>query len=159
MRAAILRLVAAAAVPALAACVTIDGGAVEASWTVRTPDGRGSSCGCSLPRIVTMRFEVVRRLADGTRGPDACAGKSSCAFACDTDGSTGTTKFDIPPGDYEISVVPFAADGADLRPSVAANPQRRVVTDGQVTQLDNFLVEARCALECGGDDTTRSCKR
>jgi len=41
-------------------CVPVDGGAVEASWTIRSEDGRAiSSCGCTDPAIANVRLRVV----------------------------------------------------------------------------------------------------
>src|ERR1035438_1312022 len=77
------------------ACVKIDGGAVEISWVVIAPDGRGiTDCSCASPAIAKVRLSLVGVGGD-IDGVDACAGKAQCDFPCQR--QTGSTPFDIPP--------------------------------------------------------------
>ena len=144
-------------------CVPIDGGAVEVSWVVVTPDGRTiSDCGCTCARIAKVRL----RLEPLGGGADPCAGRSSCQFSCNL--KSGATHFDIPAGTYAISVVPADASGNDITPGEAgsgcgaepgANPIVRDVVKGKVTGLDALIVLADCAPECGGSDSSKVCSR
>src|SRR5688572_22363371 len=79
-----LTLILALATPVLVAgCVEVDGGAIEASWVLRTADGRAiSGCGCANPEIARVRF-VVRTVGDDNiPGEDVCAGQPGCEFPC-----------------------------------------------------------------------------
>jgi hypothetical protein len=143
-------------------CVPIDGGAVEGSWVVVTPDGRTiTNCGCTCPSIAKIRFQV---LPTGV-GADPCVGRASCQFSCDL--QSGATRFDIPPGQYAISLVPVGPDGNDItngeagacRAGPGTDPEIREVISGRVTGLDAAIVLADCAPECGGSDNTRVCTR
>ena len=58
------------------ACVPTDGGAVEASWVLRTFDGRAiSSCRCSDPEISRVRLVVADVEPDGTPGAGRLCGE------------------------------------------------------------------------------------
>jgi len=144
-------------------CVSIDGGAVEASWVVETyGDGRGiADCGCACPPIAGLRLQ----LTPISGGSDPCAGRDSCQFSCGQ--RSGSTRFEVPPGSYAISLVPVGIDGNDISPGnpltcgaqSGVDPQVREVVKGQVTQLDAVLMRATCAAECGGSDTNRVCTK
>jgi hypothetical protein len=144
-------------------CVSVDGGAVEASWVVVTNnDGRRiANCACTCPPIAKIRMQ----LTPVGGGPDPCAGHDSCAFSCNQ--QTGATRFDIPPGTYGISLVAVGADGNDIPNGPVGTcslgggpaPVVRDVQKGRVTQLDALVMLADCAPECGGADSTRVCTR
>lgn len=143
-------------------CVSIDGGAVEASWVVVTHDGRTiANCACTCPPVAKIRL----RLLPTAGGDDPCAGRASCQFGCDL--QSGATRFDIPPGRYAISLVPVGADGNDITNGEAgtcsagpgADPMVRDVVKGRVTGLDATMVLADCAAECGGSDSNKVCTR
>jgi hypothetical protein len=144
-------------------CVSVDGGAVEASWVVVTNnDGRRiADCGCTCPPIAKIRLA----LAPVGGGPDPCAGRASCAFGCNQ--QTGATRFDIPPGSYAISLVAVDQDGKDIPVGPVGtcslgggpDPAVREVSKGRVTQLDALVMLADCAAECGGADSTRVCTK
>jgi hypothetical protein len=143
-------------------CVSIDGGAVEASWVVVTHDGRGiSKCGCTCPPIAKIRLQLLPTAG----GADPCAGRASCMFSCNL--QSGATHFDIPPGNYAISLVPVGEDGNDITNGEAgtcsagpgADPEVRDVIKGRVTGLDAMNVLADCAADCGGSDNNRLCTK
>jgi hypothetical protein len=143
-------------------CVSIDGGAVEASWVVVTHDGRViSECSCACPPIAKIRMQLVPVAG----GADPCAGRASCEFSCGV--QSGATRFDIPPGSYAITLVPVGADGSDIPAGAVdtcsagpgADPVVREVVSGRVTGLDAMTVLADCAPECGGSDNTKVCTR
>jgi len=140
------------------ACTPIDGGAVEASWVVVTPDGRLiSDCGCTCPPVAKVRLQLLP--VGG--GADPCAGRSACSFSCNL--QSGATHFDITPGPYSISLVPMGADGADLTgyagtcgAPVGVDAIERDVSKGQVTQLPAMVVQAA---ECGGTNNLSVCTK
>ncbi len=134
---------------------------MEASWVVVTPDGRGiTDCACTCPPIAKMRMEVI-----GADGSDACAGRTACEFPCNS--QTGATQFDVPPGTYDVRLVPVGADGSDVTggEAGACSAEARSfsklceVVTGRVTQLDALQMIAGCAPECGGADNTKVCKK
>ncbi len=140
-------LLLAAALP-VGACVSMDGGAVEASWVLRNDGMAIGSCNCADPAISEMRVAVV-----GEDGQDRCAGRKTCTFSCGR--QSGTTAFDIAPGRYAISLHPLDTSGNDL--SVAAPgratigilpPITRDVVFGQITQVEAFEIKAGCAKTC-----------
>jgi hypothetical protein len=143
-------------------CVSIDGGAVEASWVVVTHDGRGiTDCGCTCPPTPKIRLQLLP-LAGGS---DPCAGRAACQFLCNQE--SGATRFDIPPGSYAISLVPVGADGNDIMRGEAGScsavagvdPVVREVVRGRVTQLDAMTVTTDCAADCGGSDSNKVCTK
>jgi hypothetical protein len=143
-------------------CVSIDGGAVEASWVVVTHDGRGiADCGCTCPPIAKIRL----KLEPIGGGGDPCVGRTACQFACNL--QSGATRFDIPPGSYAISLVPVGQDGNDITNGEVGtcsagggvDPVVRDVIKGRVTQLDAMVVLADCAADCGGLDSTKVCTK
>lgn len=149
-----------------AGCVAVDGGSVEATWDLHTPDGRRiANCNCACPRIAKVRFSVV----PAAGGDDLCVGRDACQFSCGA--GQGGVPFDIPPGDYSLALIPVGEDGQDLvgpilqpaggtcsaQSSVA--PILRSVRKGQPTQLNTVIIQAECAAECGGTNTTKACSR
>ena len=154
-------LVAALAFPIFAGCVRIDGGAVEVSWVVRSTDGRAiTDCSCSDPPIAAVRLKLVG-IGGDIAGTTPCDGQPQCQFACQR--QTGATPFDIretQPGEmYEISVVAVGADGMDLTRVITPAPILRSVTRGEPTELEAFLLETQCAMECAGMNTSGVCTR
>jgi hypothetical protein len=161
----------------LVGCVPINGGAVEASWVLRTFDGRAiSSCGCSSPEISRVRFVVVELGAQGLPKQDLCAGRSDCEFSCSR--QSGATSFFIPPNRYAISVAPIGVAGDSLvtaptpvpapptgvdRPADPAvrvpAPILRDVVYGQPTELDAIAIESSCSVACNGEQSNRVCTR
>jgi len=143
-------------------CVSIDGGAVEASWKVVTHDGRGiADCACTCPPIAKVRLQLLP--LDG--GSDPCAGRAACQFSCNW--QSAATRFDIPPGSYAVSLVPVGADGNDITSGevgtcsagAGADPEVHDVIRGRVTQLNAMTVLANCAAECGGSDSRKVCTK
>lgn len=143
-------------------CKHVDGGAVEASWVLVTSDGRGvADCGCTCPAIAKIRMELLPQGGGG----DACAGSSACEFSCGQ--QTGATQFDIPPGTYQVRLVPVGRDGTDVTNGEAGGCRAEgrsfsklyEVLTGRVTQLDALQLVVGCAAECGGDDNTRVCTK
>ena len=83
------RIVFLTLLSAAVSCVSIDGGAVEASWVVRTDDGRAiTDCQCSDPRIASVRFEL-EGASGAVKGALPCQGRTSCEFSCIQNPLTG----------------------------------------------------------------------
>jgi hypothetical protein len=153
----------------VAGCVRIDGGAVELSWVLRTPDGRAiSDCGCSAERsAVAMPPSVaaVRLKLEGVggdiQGATPCAGRAQCQFSCAR--QTGATPFDIPETKsnemYLISVIALDDQGTELRKVGTPAPVLRSVVRGQPTDMGALLLEADCAPGCSGVNGEGVCKR
>ena len=160
------RIVALLLALAATGCVSIDGGAVEASWNIQALDGRGiADCSCTCPQVAKVRFSVV----PAAGGADLCAGRAACQFPCRS--KHGATPFDIPTGDYAVSLVPVGADGQDLTGAVVQDgggtcsaqsgvaPTLRTVGKGQLTQLNAVIIVADCAPVCGGFDSAKVCTK
>jgi hypothetical protein len=155
MKTAILCLVL---LPWAAACVKVDGGAVEVSWVLQTFDGRSiSDCSCADPEVSRVRLVVAQTDGSGAVGSDACAGMATCEFGCRR--GTGATHFDIPPGLYAISLAPIGSDGHPLALAAGLSgtggvavpaPILRTVVFGQPTELDALSIQTSCAAVCGG---------
>jgi hypothetical protein len=155
------RIVFLALASAAVSCVSIDGGAVEASWVVRSDDGRAiTDCDCSAPEVARVRLALVGAGADNM-GARPCQGRVACEFPCAR--HTGATPFDIPPGMYLMSLTPVDASGQDLgvgAPKVETPaPVLREVVRAQPTQLDAFSIVAMCAPSCSGSNKGKVCSR
>jgi hypothetical protein len=146
-------------------CRHVDGGAVEASWVLVTSFGQGiSDCSCTCPSIAKIRMELLPQDSKAG-GSDVCPSRGACEFSCSQ--GTGATQFDIPPGRYQVRLVPVGPDGADVTAGDAGGcrAEGRAFTKlfdvvaGQVTQLDVLELVAGCAPECGGDDNTKVCTK
>jgi len=160
-----VRIVASLLVLAASGCVSIDGGAVEASWDIHANGRSIADCSCTCPEIAKVRFSVVPKAG----GDDLCAGRAACQFPCRA--KHGATPFDIPAGDYALNLVPLGVDGQDLIGPVAqagggmcsaqsgVAPVLRTVGKGKLTQLDAVEIEADCAPACGGADSNKVCTR
>jgi hypothetical protein len=161
-------IVALALAPAavVGGCVDVEGGAIEASWVLRTFDGRAiSGCGCSNPEIARVRF-VVRSTADEGEhlGDDVCAGRSGCEFSCRS--QRGATPFFVPAGRYALSVLPLGTGGEVLTGAPSGGggvrvpaPILRAVEFGRPTQLDAVAIESGCAQVCNGDLSNKVCSK
>jgi hypothetical protein len=155
------RIVFLALAGAAVSCVSIDGGAVEASWVVRSDDGRAiTECTCAAPEIARVRLSLVGAGIDNA-GMRPCQDRASCEFPCAR--NTGATPFDIPPGMYLVSLTPVDVSGLDLsaqEPKVETPaPLLREVVRGQPTQLDALSIVAMCAPSCSGANKGKVCSR
>ena len=134
----------------LAACVKIDGGAVEISWVIRSKSGSAiTDCGCSSPSIAIVRLQLVG-MGGAIDGTTPCANQAQCDFPCPR--QTGSTPFNIPETvgteKYEVSVVAVGADGSELPEVLTPAPILREVVRGQPTELESMQLVANCATEC-----------
>jgi hypothetical protein len=157
-------LVLAAAASGGGGCVRIDGGAVELSWVLRTPEGRAiSDCGCGDPQVATVRLHLTLMNAGGAAVPGGtpCEGRAQCQFACQR--QTGATPFDIPetrPDEmYLISVDALGPDGMALAAVRTPAPVLRSVVRGQPTDMGALLLVTECANACSGVNGQGVCER
>src|SRR6185503_17984914 len=98
IRVAALACVALPSALGAAGCVRIEGGAVEVSWVVHSPEGQAiNDCGCASPAIASVQLNL--RAVDGSGqfpDPMPCPHGADCTFPCQR--QTGSTLFDIAPG-------------------------------------------------------------
>jgi len=136
----------------LAACVKIEGGAVEISWVVRSQAGSAiADCGCASPPIAKVRLILVG-MGGAIDGQMPCEGQAQCDFPCAR--QTGSTAFNIQEthGDerYAVSVVALGTDGSEIPKEVVDHPASilREVVRGQPTEVESMQLVANCATEC-----------
>jgi hypothetical protein len=134
----------------LAACVKIDGGAVEISWVIRSRAGSAiTDCGCASPTIAKVRLKLVG-VGGAIDGATPCAGQAQCDFPCPR--QTGATGFDIQETQgaerYEVWVVALGTDGSELPQVMTPAPILREVVRGQPTEIESMQLVADCATEC-----------
>ncbi len=128
-----VRLVQRAVLCALAgvcACVDINGGAVELSWSLRTDTGMERTC------AQTAIVQVSLCMRDCDTPP--CDGVQTCPTAFECDRLRGATQFDIPPGRKEITIRPDCARGPAR--VVVPPPLVRDIVKGDVTELNALLI-------------------
>lgn len=119
--------IAFAAVLWSGSCVDIRGGAIELAWQLYRRDGitccpDGNYCMQSGVRDILVHLEPVT----GSRGLTPL----DRVFAC---GQTqATTRFDIPPGRYQITV---AGQCANQSIALGPGPAERDIRNGEVTGL------------------------
>ena len=111
----------------LAACVDINGGAVELRWEIRKTDGRKSDCSETQVSQVRLCATPV-----GSTGSAVCD-EWTCS---DYQGSTG---FDIAPGRYALAITPVCSDGSKPSASVP-EPVVRDISNGNVAELNTLLI-------------------
>lgn len=144
-------------------CVRIDGGAVELSWVLRTPEGRAiSDCSCSAPAVTTVRLHLKLRESDGAVvDGSSCTGGIQYDFPCGR--QTGATPFNVPetkPGQtYLICVDTLDASGNPQTGVLAPAPVARTVVRGQPTDMGALLLQVECADQCSGMNGQGVCER
>ena len=113
-------------------CATVDGGAVELSWTLRPASSsltdKFVSCDANIDNV---QFHVAEIRLDwvsmGEPGPGT-------AWPCGD--SHGVTKFELPPGDTLLRVSPVCDSGpAATDTYTAPAPERRTVIAGDTVSL------------------------
>lgn len=129
------------------ACVEVNGGAVELSWSVR--NFAGDRVGDDCQNLDSRRGPLVhvqgirlawKAVANG--GDDAAMEPDGSAdFAC-RDGR-GITRFEVPVGRQMLWIVPLCADSAPSAGTYQVPPPIvRTIEEGAVTTLDALLVVA-----------------
>jgi hypothetical protein len=113
------------------ACVDVNGGAVELSWSIRTDTGMETNC----ENAGITQVALCVRQCDMS----ACTGPTICPAATwECDRLRGATLFDIAPGRTELTI------RADCRAGTAnvvlPPPLVRDIVFGDVTQLNALLI-------------------
>jgi hypothetical protein len=150
---------------ALAACVPVNGGAVELSWTVLDaqggcgPAGSGSvSFCCSQQGISTVEL-CVQDCDTQDASTGSCTGKPTCpsfTFSCDR--TRGATDFAISPGRKKLWITVTCTNGATPSGISVPEPLLRDVTSGDVTELNALLISvpsdrAACSAAAAAKET------
>jgi len=113
-------------------CTTVDGGAVELSWTLRPASSpltdKFIACDATVDgfqiHVAQIRLDWV---SSNEPGPGA-------AWPCSH--SHGVTKFELAPGDTLLSVTPVCDTGtAATNTYIAPAPERRTVMAGDTVSL------------------------
>jgi hypothetical protein len=129
-------LVAALAL-ASSACVDIDGGAVDLSWSLFAFGGDRVSCDEAEVAAVELCWRAVP--AGGTLEA-SCADADHLGFACDD--NHGTTRFDLPAGRTAFWLEPVCRDGEPAATGTYQVPAPivREVVDGEVVTLSSLAI-------------------
>jgi len=114
---------------AIGACVDINGGAVELSWSLRQQDGSGITCAEAQVARIQLCYT-----------PEGGGGVADCSNEWPCTDVRGTTDFDVPPGRYALSIVPVCAQPGQTISAVVPPPIVRDVTLGDVVQMNALLV-------------------
>lgn len=120
-------------------CVSVDGGAIELSWSLRTTNGDVTDC--ATANVNEMRlFWSVEGADEGSARYDT--------FPCDP--PRAATRFEVPPGTASIWLVPICEDGTPAADDTyeAPAPIVRSVIDGEVVTLNALLLVVRTT-DCG----------
>jgi len=162
-RAAAAVAVAAVLLTSGAGCVDINGGSVEVAWGVFAKDGRAiNDCACAVPLTppeaeTPLAYVRLHLVSDSDPADQPCAGNDDCRFSCNR--KIGATPFMVPPGRYLMSLIPVDASGDDLAAGAVDSPpaELRSVVKGQPTELDAFMLQARCATRCNRGGSMQPC--
>lgn len=149
---------AGVAAAALTACVQVDGGAVELSWSLR--DFEGAKNDCAQSGITEIRVCWLPLADGGTSGPPECAiqrtdgGLRQLFRSFDCVEKRGVTRFEVPPGPNAFFVQPICSGGDEpTGPYQVPSPIVRTVESGQVVTLDQVLIIAANE-RCSGPECT-----
>lgn len=128
----------AAAVVSMTGCVDVDGGAVEFSWSLRTPQGQPTTCLQSGIDKVRLCWAALPEDSDRAV---VCEGART--FECASE--RGFSRFEIDSGRTAFWIEPLCAQ--DLLPPDPATyevppPLVRRVSSGQVVTLSALLIVA-----------------
>lgn len=128
------------------ACIEVNGGAAELSWTLRNFDGKpisGDDPPCTITNIeeIRLNWKAVTDDTDTGLVPD-----DSAEFQCDD--NRGVTEFIIPAGKQMLWIEPLcrneiAATNYEVPPPIVRN-----VEEGTVTTLDALLIVADPGCTC-----------
>ena len=131
------------------ACVDIGGGAVELSWTLRTPDGEPNQCGRASIDNVRLCWK-----ANDEPG-QTCDGQAS--FDCEE--QRGFSRFEVAPGATRLWIEPLCEDTLvvpDPATYEVPAPVVRQVETGEVVTLNALLIIATD--NAGGCRTNCTCR-
>lgn len=127
------------------ACVEVNGGAAELSWSLRTFEGVQNDCalsGIDMVRLCWRSMDGELDAGTGAGTPLACIPEQSMDFSCEV--NRGVTDFAIAGGWQIFWVVPVCADGNVPAASTfeVPPPLVRKVEPGSVVTLKSQLIVA-----------------
>jgi hypothetical protein len=134
-----------------AACISIDGGAIEVGWEIRAADPNlaDRNLDCEQSRLGSIRL-LLSDPAQPDRDPclnSSCDHGDCCRFSCEAPDRTAITDFVFAEGAYLISVTGVDLGGKVLGTADGVSgpaPVLRSVVEGQVTDLGvNLLLITR----------------
>lgn len=121
------------------ACIEIDGGAAELSWSLRSQEG------ASIETCAEVRVQQVRLCWEPAADGAVLGGGGECNsghrdFPCGE--SSGITAFNLDPGPTAFWVEPVCIDGesADAGTYQVPPPIVRNVEEGQIVSLNSLLL-------------------
>lgn len=141
------------------ACVEINGGAVELSWTLRDFDGDKTDCGPARIGSIRICWQGIVGDAGLPEDPDCVAVATEAGFReqyreFDCLASRGVTRFEIPAGRTALFVEPICESGTPPQgPYQVPPPIVRVVEDGQVVTLNQLLIVVTDSAVASQDST------
>jgi hypothetical protein len=117
------------------ACVDVDGGAAEFSWTLRTFEG-DTIRSCEAAGLAAV--DLCWRSAAITGDFETCVFQRR--FECKE--GRGATRFEIEPGATSMRVFPVCADGTTPLAGTyqVPAPILRTSREGQILTLNSFLI-------------------
>jgi hypothetical protein len=135
----------------VAACVDIDGGAAELSWSLFDRSGDSVSCGEADVDEVRLCWEPFDEVAPTM----ACADGAQIAFACQEE--HGATRFDLATGPTAFWVEPICEDGEPAAPATfdVPAPIVREVIEGRVVNLSSIAIVVNA--DVGTEEVPRTC--
>jgi hypothetical protein len=110
-------------------CTDYSGGAVEIAWVIRGTDQRAYSCNAETlgeNKITNVKLSIISVTGEyNSRNICDLGVVDNCIFECDADaGSTlkGVTTFSIPPGEWNIGLIPMNSIGDEIPSSIVQSP-------------------------------------
>ncbi len=130
-----LPVIVLALAAASSACIEIDGGAVELSWSLRSFDGERVDS-CAKARVDKVR--ICWQDVEGGTSTGVCEGSQS--FPCGEE--NGVSGFEIAPGSTSFWIEPICVDGspADVGSYQVPPPIVRTIEDGKIVTLNSLLI-------------------
>lgn len=121
------------------ACIDINGGAAELSWSLRAYDGDSvGSCDDARLKQVELCWQPLGDAS--TPAGTSCPVGRRKTFSCDE--ASGSTGFVLDPGPTAFWVAPLCRDGmpADTDTYEVPPPIVRTVEDGKIVTLNSLLI-------------------
>ena len=125
------------------ACVEVNGGAVELSWSVRTFDGERveDSCDDDKHDVHLEGIRLAWKAVSSGGGETGMEPDGWAEFPCAD--RRGITDFTVPGGEHLLWIVPVCSDDAPSTGNYQVPPPIvRTIREGTVTTLDALLVVA-----------------
>ncbi len=127
--------------PWSSACIEIDGGAAELSWSLRSQDGASiEACADVRVRVRAPVLGAAGRRSGSWEAAEMCRSGQQRDFPCGE--SSGITAFNLDPGPTAFWVEPVCIDdeSADAGTYQVPPPIVRNVEEGQIVSLNSLLL-------------------